>query len=67
VYKMVEILESTLNELYRKHNVEKSKAMGLPEPKVVFHPRSILGARLKDDIFGLYILKDDGFVSRVEN
>jgi 20S proteasome alpha/beta subunit len=64
---MVENLESVLNGLYKKYNVEKSKAMGLPQMNVMFHPSSILGAKLKNGTFGLYILKDDGFVSRVDN
>jgi len=64
---MVEILESVLNELYKKYNVRKSKAMGLPAINVMFHPSSILGAKLKNEAFGLYLLKDDGFVSRIEN
>jgi 20S proteasome alpha/beta subunit len=65
--KMIEELESILDELYNKYNVQKSEKMGFSESQILFHPTSILGAKLKDDLFGLYILKDDGFVSRVDN
>jgi hypothetical protein len=64
---MVDELESILDELYKKYNVHKSEAMGFLEPKILFHPTSILGTKLKDGTFGLYVIKDDGFVSHVEN
>lgn len=64
---IVNELETILDKLYKKYNVDKSKAMGYSEPKILFHPISVMGAKLKDGTFGLYLIKDDGFVSRIDN
>jgi 20S proteasome alpha/beta subunit len=66
-YDLVEVLESVLNSLYKKYNVQKSREMGFRETKEIFHPSSIFGTKLKDGTFGLYALRDDTWVSSISN
>jgi 20S proteasome alpha/beta subunit len=66
-YDLVGVLESVLNNLYKRYNVQKSREMGFRETKEIFHPSSIFGTRLKDGTFGLYALRDDTWVSSISN
>ncbi len=61
---------SVLLELHRKHNVERSRFLGLAEVGMFFHPVSILGAKLEDIngqmSFGLYLLEPAGWVNPID-
>jgi 20S proteasome alpha/beta subunit len=64
---LVDVLESVLNNLYKKYCIQKSKEMGFRDTKEIFHPNSIFGTRLKNRRFGLYVLRDDTWVESVPN
>ena len=59
-------MEHVLLELFKKHNVEKSKAIELDGVHMFFKPEAVLGVRFREpekdgQSFGLYYLRPDGF------
>jgi 20S proteasome alpha/beta subunit len=65
-----ENVSSILLELHRKHNVERSRFLGLAEVEMFFYPVSLLGAKLEDTdgqtSFGLYLLEPEGWVYPID-
>lgn len=60
-------MKTVLLRLYREHNVDHSRELGLDGVVQFYKPQAILGVRLKEpgpdgQAFGLYYLRPDGFV-----
>jgi 20S proteasome alpha/beta subunit len=61
-------IHEILLDTYKKHNVERSKSLGKSElQEQYFSAPSILGARLEDGSFGLYLLNSDPWVSTIDD
>ena len=60
-------VSKVLLSLHKKHNVERSRTLGLKEIEMFYHPDAILAAKLADPLqpFGLYHLRPDGWVDVV--
>jgi 20S proteasome alpha/beta subunit len=65
--KFRDTVEQAFLALHKKHNIQRAKLLGLNEPKGLFHPSAILGTKFAHNNFGLYLLRDDGWLIDVDD